>query len=71
MTQECAIVPTGGMPSRSAAATLLVPLQPPMKLARAARNPAGGPCARRVPKSTTVRPRAAVSSRVAFVATEV
>ncbi len=71
MIQECACVPTLGIPSACPASTLEVAKQPPTYAARAASRPACGPCARRVPKSATGRPQAASTIREAFVATVV
>ncbi len=70
-TQECAIVPEAGIPSRRAASAWLVPAKPAMYAARAARNPACGPCPRRAPNSCKGRPPATVTIRAAFEATSV
>jgi hypothetical protein len=67
-TNECAIVPTTGMPNFIPASTLATPPKPAMVLARAERRPASAPWAERRPKSASDLPFAASTIRAAFEA---
>ena len=51
------------------ASVVAVPENPASQLARADSSPASAPCARRKPKSTSPRPRAAMTHRAALLAT--
>ena len=63
------MVPAMGIPYSRPARTLLVESKPARKLDRASRMPASARCARRRPKSSSVRPPATSTQRAALAAT--